>query len=195
MQPLTAIRFKESNIHRHGTRPILDPTLLRSLMDTQQNLDGDIRSLVARARPQRRHSPARCTCSRTQFSSFHDSACQLESQSRMVLSLHTRRTFCSRLLSFSLLASLTVTKGAGGFSISPSVRFLAVVPPDSPAFRLLNDAGRKLRLQGDKTVIEHSHRRLLELFQDGEASPRDTLPDGNTILHVRHGYMTLVRYF
>jgi hypothetical protein len=80
-----------------------------------------------------------------------------------------------------------MTHGAGGFSISPKLHFRAVVPKDSPAFKLVGKYGRHHRyLHMEKGEIRRTHQALFELFRAGRASPTDTLENGDTLLHVRH---------
>ncbi|KAJ6014744.1 hypothetical protein N7540_009335 [Penicillium herquei] len=71
-------------------------------------------------------------------------------------------------------------RGAGGFSISPNLQVHPHVAPSSPSFDLLTKY-----LDSDcSTSLPKFKKSLEELFQKGEASPRDTLPNGETLLHV-----------
>jgi hypothetical protein len=90
----------------------------------------------------------------------------------------------NRMFKFSASASLTIQKGAEGFSIAPNLPFRPIVPRDSPVFCLLweTEKGLKSRMAGTK--IERAQQKLLKLFMNGEGAHSDTLPDGNTILHV-----------
>jgi hypothetical protein len=86
-----------------------------------------------------------------------------------------------------------MTNGAGGFSISPKLHFRAVVPKDSPAFKLLDKYSHFMVEQGE---IRRTHQALFELFHAGRASPTDTLENGDTLLHVRQtsGFSLLLIY-
>ena len=104
-------------------------------------------------------------------------------------------SYCGLWLARAVRASLAITTGAGGFSISPDVSFSPVVPSDSPAFTLLRRSFPNFTLlrrssPDRSTAIDlHQHfekqvRQLELLFRDGKASPYDLDQDGNTILHV-----------
>jgi hypothetical protein len=200
-QPLIPY-FQECNLLCHGARPaVLAPALLRSCLDTQQKFDKHVGNLIAGAQSQRRKSRIRCTCSRRNQPLFfergihqqpttHDDACPFHNQNRAIIVLFRRWTFCSWILSFSIQASLTITKGAGGFSISPHLEFRAIVPVDSPVFRLLLDTQTDLMSQAARDVIENTQKKLLGLLQEGQGSYSDTLPDGDTILHVSKSCLT-----
>ncbi|KAL4962979.1 uncharacterized protein BDV14DRAFT_202228 [Aspergillus stella-maris] len=69
---------------------------------------------------------------------------------------------------------MTLTRGAGAMSISPTLRFYSVVPDDTPTFELL-------RTTDDFPFV---HDAFLELFRAGKAAPTDRLADGTTLLHV-----------
>jgi hypothetical protein len=106
-------------------------------------------------------------------------------QAKKVMSLIYRHTVCNRFLQFTITASLTVTKAAGGCSISPNLQFRAIVPGDSPAFSLLRATmdcliGR----EHNESIIRDTRIALFELFYAGKASLSDTLGDGTTIMHV-----------
>jgi hypothetical protein len=83
-----------------------------------------------------------------------------------------------------VLASLQIAIGAGGLIISPKLEFQPVVPYDSPAFTLLRTVEASFKLGFNESVIQDTQKMLFELFREGKASPSDTLPNGQTILHV-----------
>ncbi|KAH7323857.1 hypothetical protein BKA65DRAFT_75918 [Rhexocercosporidium sp. MPI-PUGE-AT-0058] len=100
--------------------------------------------------------------------------------------LGIKYTYCTKMLGFSVAATLSVARGAGGLAISPHFMLRAVVPKDSPAFRLL-DFNAWNSDGGFRNPIEHANwiiQQLAVLFRDGKASPTDTLPSGKTLLHV-----------
>ena len=102
--------------------------------------------------------------------------------------LEIKYTYCTRMLGLSVVANLSV-KGGGRFpNLDSNIAFRAVVPPESPAFQLLDFSKTEL---GDKagftTSLDHAEwilQQLDVLFQARKASPRDVLPDGMTLLHV-----------
>jgi len=106
-------------------------------------------------------------------------------QAKKVISLMFRHAVCNRFLKYAVTASLTVTNGSGGCSISPNVQFRAIVSDNSPAFRLLQETNLRLeKLESQETLIQETRAALFELFYTREASLSDTRGNGDTILHV-----------
>lgn len=122
--------------------------------------------------------------------SAHDRSCPLHAFLQRAERLEAGFTFCNRYLGFSLQVALSLTKGAGGFSISPRLEFRAIVPFDSPAFSFIHEIGvrahsRDCHPQDVLDSLESAPRHLLELFSDGKAAPSQINPAGHTLLHVR----------
>lgn len=91
-----------------------------------------------------------------------------------------------RRFSVWVQASFTCTTGAGSFSISPHLSFRTTVK-DSPAQTEIDDAF-PMWLSPDRRTsvakrVATAERRILKMFQTGEASPHDRFPDGSTLLH------------
>ena len=107
---------------------------------------------------------------------------------RRVDTLGVKYTYCTRVLGYSIAATFSVGRGAGGLSISPYLILRAVVPRDSPAFRLLDlsvwDRNNKLRFSSPFDHVNWILQQLNLLFQDGKASPTDVTSDGTTLLYV-----------
>ncbi|KAL4808112.1 hypothetical protein BDV18DRAFT_96177 [Aspergillus unguis] len=169
---------------------------LQSLASMQENCDVAIAGSSAQGtshegRSRRRHQ---CTCRLRppgstayigwRYVLFHHNGCLLHAPGRRTTNLLIKRTFFNRLFGFSVLASIQITTGAGGFAISPKLEFRPVVPDDSPAFILLRSVKRRFKQGPKRSLIQDANRRLFELFREGKASPSDTLADGSTILHV-----------
>ncbi|KAE8418025.1 hypothetical protein BDV36DRAFT_308977 [Aspergillus pseudocaelatus] len=74
--------------------------------------------------------------------------------------------------------------GAGGFSISPEIHFRPIVSTESPVFCLLWETEKYLKSEIIGPEIESAQKKLLGLFEEGKGTHLDTLPNGNTILHV-----------
>lgn len=177
---------------------------LHSLLGTQRNLNTAIAGLSARSNSHEGRSRLRhkCTCRlpapgsaahiRSKYVLFHNSSCLLHAPGKRTMNLLMKRTMCNRLLRLSVLASLQITIGTGGFSISPKLEFRPVVPEDSLAFILLRSVGSRLKQGSNTYVIRDANRRLFELFREGEASPSDTLADGTTILHVSNNRCLII---
>lgn len=96
-----------------------------------------------------------------------------------------RFSYCGYLLARTLQASISFTRGAGGFSISPTVSFSALVPSDSPVFRLLEFGfSSRTSVQDMSRSFDVRIGQILHLFESRKASPYDVDQDGNTMLHV-----------
>lgn len=98
---------------------------------------------------------------------------------------------CGAFLAGALEASISITRGAGGLSISPNLRCARLVSRDSPAFKLVDDLSQKFYvltpedMGGLEALVDISIHGLALLFRDGKASPYDVDPEGGTLLHVR----------
>ncbi|KAL3458404.1 hypothetical protein BJX64DRAFT_266727 [Aspergillus heterothallicus] len=178
----------ESHMRNTNGRPITTPSLLQSLLDYEKETDEESRDLIPKKskRTHRKSQSLVCRCETNSFPARHKPWCTARSQSREreILLLSVRRAVCNKLLRFSVAVSLSVTKGAGGLSISPTLQFRAVVPDNSPAFKLLSNASPKFWLPQDMRLIRKTHHDLFQLFEKGLASPSDTLQNGDTLLHV-----------
>ena len=98
--------------------------------------------------------------------------------------------YCGSVISQVVNASIHLRRGAGGFSISPSLSCVRVVSDDSPAFNLVGSYLRKLHFYSAVEDVDFGKiiRKLQELFRDGRASPRDVNPHGYSLLHVSYLY-------
>ncbi|KAL2845207.1 hypothetical protein BJY01DRAFT_214395 [Aspergillus pseudoustus] len=76
---------------------------------------------------------------------------------------------------------MTLTSGAGAFTISPLIRVHAVVDRRSPAFSFLYGVWRSIDSAAGLEFVKTS---LLQMFSDRIATPNDRLEDGATILHL-----------
>lgn len=193
---LNCIRFQESHIIASGTQLISNPGFLQSQLDTQQDLDTGLKGLstIVYSRETRPRMRCKCPCRyptpasaayiESKYALSHRNGCPLHESGSRTISFVMNRTICNRLLRFSVLASLQITAGAGGLAISPKLEFRPVVPEDSPAFTLLRGVEASFKSGFNRSVIQDTNKRLFELFREGKASPSDTLPNGETILHV-----------
>lgn len=105
---------------------------------------------------------------------------------------------CEALLARAIEASISITTGAGGLSVSIALRCAHVVPDNNPAFRLVDRGlwkeshypryGRQRPLKSIiqfEALLDVNIRKIERLFRAGKASPYDVSLDGNTLLHVR----------
>jgi hypothetical protein len=114
--------------------------------------------------------------------SIHDPQCPLSALQNTVTNLQLRATLCSLILRSRVSLSLTLAYGAG-FSIKQSLECHRVVSRGSPVFSLIHDLV-KSSSNTTEEVFSGEVDKLLEIFQEGQASPHDRLPDGSTLLHV-----------
>jgi hypothetical protein len=117
-------------------------------------------------------------CTRT---SVHDPQCQLSSLQNTVTNLQLRATLCSLILRSRVSISFTIACGAG-FSIKQGLECHRVVSINSPPFSLIPDLVWSV-YNTTEQVFHDEVDKLLEIFQQGRASPHDRMPCGSTLLH------------
>ncbi|RAL08739.1 uncharacterized protein BO97DRAFT_408134 [Aspergillus homomorphus CBS 101889] len=187
------LQSMESTLVKFRTRPVLEPALLSSLLDTDKKV-GERLQQVSQMTPNRRRLQRRgCTCRSPGQSSWpirsldvtiRSAICSLHGTGTKVFQLEIRRAFCNTFLNFAVQVSLQVVHGAGGASINPCIRYRAVVPNNSPAFKALSEAEHELRQRPTANVLDDTAKILFQLFRDLKASPSDTLMNGDSISHV-----------
>ena len=98
---------------------------------------------------------------------------------------------------------MSMTRGSGGFSISPALTFNYVVSSDTEPFKLLDrpfgfDPVKffycGLSTADVRATLDLVRRKLFRLYQEGNASPSDVDENGNTVMHVRHWCKHSVRF-
>ncbi|KAL3451420.1 hypothetical protein BJX65DRAFT_219815 [Aspergillus insuetus] len=157
----------ESHIRGSIERRFISPGCLQGLTRNQQANDECFRSLGSNLWSQRRH--------RKKWQ---------DNETKKVISLVYRHAVCNRFLRYTVRASLTVTRSVGGYSISPSLQFRAIVPIDLPAFSLLMTTIYRLKQGGNnQPIIRDTRTDLFKMFDSGKASLYDTLQSGDTIMH------------
>lgn len=115
----------------------------------------------------------------------HRKECPLSGYSKSENLLKIRLWYCGRILAQVVEASIHLTRGAGGFSISPNLSFRCVVPSDSVAFKLVKEMMGQFHCHGEQQqILDDGIEALTRLFQGGKASPRDVDVNGNSLLHV-----------
>lgn len=149
-------------------------------------------------RLQRRFAKVTCTCQKhtrafgyrsgwfalaCAWTSAHDPQCRLSAVQNTVTDLRLRATLCSLFLRSKVSFSLTLACGDGS-PFKQTLECHRVVAESSPAFSFIAEL-----VELSRTTTEELFRgevnKLLEMFQLGQASPLDRLPDGKTLLHVR----------
>ena len=115
----------------------------------------------------------------------HDRHCLHYAWDETSWSMRLRLAYCSKLLARAVEASLSLTRGAGGIALSPTLQLRCLVPFDSPAFTLVRDPFPRGMTFDDKEIVANQRLQILrQMFQDGKASPYDVDVNGNTLLHV-----------
>ena len=141
-------------------------------------------------RPMRRKSLGRPTniCWNMSFIAQytdHEATCPLSAAS---LGVFTATFWAMTFLRGAIDASISITRGAGGFSISPNLQYRRMVPNGSPSFVLVSFRRNELREVNTKHALDSLLSvRLMEiqrLFASRQASPYDVNVRGDTILHV-----------
>ena len=92
---------------------------------------------------------------------------------------------CMPLLAGAVEASLTATRGAGGFSLSPALRIISMAPSNAPAFSLLHfEIKECMILKEIEDLLDVKANQLLQLHAERKASPFDIDTRGETVMHV-----------
>ena len=125
-------------------------------------------------------------------SSKHSVACPFYISTEATTTIGFKMAYYGRLLANTVRATLSITSGAGGYSINPCLKFHARVPCDSPAFLILDPETFRIRRRTTPPsqirevcgYFENALQQLYELFRDGRASPTDTDEHGWTLVHV-----------
>ena len=116
----------------------------------------------------------------------HQKNCPLRVLPRKKAVMGMGYSHCGLFLSRILFFSISITRGAGGSSISPNLTFRATVSDTSPAFALFDGQelidARKRGLVG--SCSKWMARKLYYLFREQKASPSDVNSRGETLLHV-----------
>ena len=124
------------------------------------------------------------TCS----TGWHDRACSIYSSNPTVTTARFFLGICGALLNRAAEASISISRGAGGFSISPKIHCLRVVEYDCEAFRLVrmyDDIPSISNIKDWEGFLDRIIQEIDRLFQEGQAFPYDVDLEGNTLLHVR----------
>jgi hypothetical protein len=176
--------------------------LFEAMSATDATVDNDVmsmRNFRRRTRKlQRRYAKATCicrpqtsalschsrllalTCSRT---SLHDPQCPQSTFQRAVTNLQLQTTLCSLILGTKMSLAFTLSYGAK-FSVNHNLECYRVVHKSSPAFAFIDTLVQSSE-DMPQEVFQGEVSKLFRMFELGQASPHDRLPDGKTLLHVR----------
>lgn len=116
----------------------------------------------------------------------HSTTCPFYIGTEATTTVGLKMAYYGRLLANTVRATISITAGAGGFSINPCLDYRAIVPCDSPAFSLLEPGGFITPSQTNEVCeyFESILQQLYELFKDKAASPTDMNEYGETLLTV-----------
>lgn len=100
-------------------------------------------------------------------------------------------SYCGTLLAATVKASVSMTRGAGGSAISPTLSFCPVMPSNAENFALFEGVFSSFDNVLDEVTkdkwqefFDMRVQRLQRLYSERKASPYDVDQDGNTVLHV-----------
>lgn len=115
------------------------------------------------------------------ISCIHQKGCPLRISPRKRTITGMRYSYCGLWLSQMLSFSISMSRGAGGSSISPNITFRAIVPDKSPAFSLFDPVACDLEKINYYSWVT---QELYHLFTERKASPSDVNSREETLLHV-----------
>lgn len=119
----------------------------------------------------------------------HHRNCPMYPSSLTVATARFSIGICGAILNRAAEASISIIRGAGGFSISPKLHCSRLVSRECKAFGLVNLYRRDVphaSTFGDwEGFLDQITRKIERLFRLGEATPYDVDLEGNTFLHVR----------
>lgn len=115
----------------------------------------------------------------------HRQDCPLFEEAEEVKQFGFRVSYSGSLLAGTIQAAMSMTRGYGGFSISPMLAYNPTVSSDAAVFRILDFRfkGRTSAADMQATFVFRK-QELSRLYLEGKASPRDMDEEGNTVLHV-----------
>ena len=126
-------------------------------------------------------------------SSNHCNSCPFRFDSSKSMMIGFRHFYSGRFLAHTIRGMVTFTTGEGGYSISPQLNFRALVPNESPAFKLLAKENLSSFINGPLPeslgeYFENTLQSLYQLFENKKASPTDINASGETLLSVNARY-------
>ncbi|KAL4781649.1 hypothetical protein BJX76DRAFT_359684 [Aspergillus varians] len=136
-----------------------------------------------------RASAKSCTCTSSEKWSFrawgflssirsHRFGCPMYSVREITTVVDGRLTVLNKFFGCSAYFNITVVRENAGLAIHPVISLRSIVDYDAPAFRVVHEALLNRDFDFGDAVL-----KLRRLFEEGKASPGDTLPNGKTLLH------------
>ena len=130
-------------------------------------------------------SPRRWNTAITTSQLVHRQGCPLFTKVEEAKQFGFRLSYSGPLLAGTIQASFTMTRGHGGFSISPTLAFNPIVSSDALAFKAIDISFLNITSSTEMQEMFAFRKQALScLYLEGKASPRDIDEEGNTVLHV-----------
>ena len=120
----------------------------------------------------------------------HHRDCMLSRESRKTKQFGFRMSFSGPLLRGALQAAMSMTRGSGGFSLSPALTFSYIVRSDTGPFKFFDKTLpiRQVSAADACAKFDFQRQELVRLYQQGNSSPSDVDEYGNNVLHVSLSY-------
>jgi hypothetical protein len=124
---------------------------------------------------------------------IHNEHCPHAVHEHTLLDISLRFSVCILALRRKFQVAFKISQLAGSSTIEHTVGHYRVVPYSSPAFRLFEaghrDEWKRIHNTDQRTLaidgyLQSAGTNLSLMFQKGEASPYDRVPDGRSLLHV-----------
>ena len=119
---------------------------------------------------------------------LHRRTCPMSSTSPAVVTARLSIGICGALLRGAAEATFSITRGAGGFSISQALHCMRVVDGSTKTFRLVasldKDCPYACRIEDWEDLLNRKIQEIARLFREGQASPHHVDLQGRTLLHV-----------
>ncbi|KAL4793072.1 hypothetical protein BDV19DRAFT_391513 [Aspergillus venezuelensis] len=143
-------------------------------------------------------SQVQCTCNGTRswvsrvfgfISSIHSHRydCPLFHHREVATLVDGKLTILTRCINCSVYFHVALVQEKAAFSIQPILNLRRVVDIDSPSFEIIRSTISKNGMNYAEALL-----RLRSLFDEGKASPSDTLPDGRTLVHEAIHFLGIV---
>lgn len=130
-------------------------------------------------------TPARMNAGTFASTLVHRQDCELFCKNQATKQFGLRLSFSGQLIQGAVQAAMSITRGSGGFSISPTLTFNYIVPSRTGPFKILDFCfDHKTSAADMQITFEFRKQELLRLYQEDKASPSDVEENGRTVMHV-----------
>lgn len=120
----------------------------------------------------------------------HRQDCPLFEEAEEVKQFGFRISYSGSLLAGMIQAAMSMTRGCGGFSISPILAYNPTVSSDVAVFRILDISFKDRTSVADvQAMFALKKQELLRLYIEGKASLRGMDEEGNTVTACESSYV------